>query len=72
MQTFRLPQDFYSIIYNQDTIITFPKDIITYWKFNKDEWFSHKSICCKEMISTYIKNKESPSFKKLYLKRKCF
>lgn len=56
MQSFRLPQDFYSIIYNQDAIITFPKDIIAYWKFNKDEWFSHKSICCKEMISTYIKN----------------
>lgn len=56
MQYFRVPQEFYTIINQYDTVISYPKNIISYWKQNRDEWFSHKPICCVDMESTILNN----------------
>ena len=55
---FRIPQEFYTLCYpdgdNKDVVIELPNNVVRIWKLNKDEWFSHKPICCWEIIGTTI------------------
>lgn len=49
---FRIPQEYYCILNEQNTDVHIIKNAETYWKQNKDLWFSHRPICCFDIIMT--------------------
>jgi tRNA(Ile)-lysidine synthetase-like protein len=56
-------QDFYGIINNiSDTTITIIKDIVLFWKNNKDMWFSHEEIAYFPTIQTIYNNNININF----------